>query len=416
MAPPSSFTFVVDADGYLPKTMGPYDGTRAPAEIEVGLEPVPGVHGRVLAMGEPVAGARVWMQTYGRHMKVQVNEFDLWVDPNEQFATTTDADGRFRVGLQSDGEYMLFAEASGWAKCELGPLELAANVGQKGIDLVLDKGGAIEGRVLMAPGRNAAGTIVGVNHGEGKPRTQTVGPDGRFRFELLTPGKWKVMRCHSDFAGSTSTAISSGDEIVGGTIDTNCVVESGRTTTFDIDLRDNTSCVLDVALSLNGTPAKAWSLTLWPSTAAAIARALPHGATDSQGRARIELDEPGEYEVNLVPPPEDATALAIKLTVDVARGTTPLVHDLKTGRIEGAIASWRDDSEHGWRYESGSGADFHAEVAIHADSSGHFVLPIVPIGPGSILHDIATEPHTGNFVEVATVNVEAGKTASVSVP
>jgi len=43
-------------------------------------------------------------------------------------------------------------------------------------------------------------------------------------------------------------------------------------------------------------------------------------------------------------------------------------------------------------------------------------LPIVPTGAGSILHDIATEPHTGNYVEVATVNVEAKQTATVSVP
>lgn len=416
MAPPASFTFIVDAEGFLPTTMGPYDGRHPPTEIDVALEPVPGVHGRVLAAGQPVPGARVWLQTFGRHMKVQVNEFDLFVEPREQFVTTSDAEGRFRLGLQHDGEFMLFAEATGWAKSELGPLELVASIGQKGIELALDAGGAIEGHVLMPRGRNPAGTIVGVNHGEGKPRTQTVGPDGRFRFEELTPGGWKVMRCHSDFSGSTSTAMSSGDSIEGGTIDTNCVVVSGRTTRYDVDLRDSAPCVLVLELKVNGEPAKAWTATLWPRGVYAISRDLPQGATDAQGRARIEAEDPGSYEVHLGPAAESATALQIRLSVDLVRGTTPLAHDLKTGRVEGTLLSWHDNSEHGWRYESGERADFQASVAIRADANGHFVLPIVPAGPGRILHDIATEPHTGNFVGVADFIVEAGKTSTVSVP
>jgi hypothetical protein len=193
-------------------------------------------------------------------------------------------------------------------------------------------------------------------------------------------------------------------------------VTSGRTTTFDIDLRENGPCTVDLALELNGEPAKAWSVTLRPTGVFAIARPLPHGATDAQGRVQIDAEEPGSYEVELVPPAEAASAVAIRLPLEVGRGTTPLVRDLKTGRVDGTIASWRGDSERGWRYQAAPGADFFASATIHPDESGRFVLPLVPIGPGEILHDVATEPHSSSFVPVATFDVEAGKTRSVSVP
>ena len=67
-------------------------------------------------------------------------------------------------------------------------------------------------------------------------------------------------------------------------------------------------------------------------------------------------------------------------------------------------------------YQSGDKADFEATVAIHADANGHFVLPIVPLGPGQILHDTATRPHMNIKVTVADFVVEAGKTKTVSVP
>ena len=120
--------------------------------------------------------------------------------------------------------------------------------------------------------------------------------------------------------------------------------------------------------------------------------------------------------MSLVPPAEDATALQVRLPVELARGTTPLARNLKTGRIEGTIASWQPDSEHGYRYESGTGADFQASCAIHADASGHFVLPIAPIGSGRVFHDVATEPHTAKHEVVASFTVDAGKTSTVNVP
>ena len=47
---------------------------------------------------------------------------------------------------------------------------------------------------------------------------------------------------------------------------------------------------------------------------------------------------------------------------------------------------------------------------------GRFVLPIVPVGPGRILRDVSTEPHSADYEVVASFTVEAGKTSTVSVP
>ena len=89
---------------------------------------------------------------------------------------TTGADGKFRLDLRKSGRVILLAippkELAGrFPTAELGPLELDARVGAKGLEIKMTPGGAIEGRVLVPSGQSAAGRIVAMNHGDAEPFT-----------------------------------------------------------------------------------------------------------------------------------------------------------------------------------------------------------------------------------------------------
>lgn len=99
--------------------------------------------------------------------------------------------------------------------------------------LELTAGGAIEGRVLP-DGRDGEGTVVGVNRGDGEPRTRA-GPGGAFRFEGLAPGNWQVQRCERELdPHSRQTTRSSQDKPT----EWPCTVHVGRVTRFDLDLTE----------------------------------------------------------------------------------------------------------------------------------------------------------------------------------
>ena len=93
--------------------------------------------------------------------------------------------------------------------------------------------GEIEGRVVFSDGRDAAGVIVGLHRGDNGPRTQRAGPDGRFRFEGLTPGPYEVLQMEQEIDPYTTTASSGGPAYE---VEWSCEVFEGRTTRFDLEL------------------------------------------------------------------------------------------------------------------------------------------------------------------------------------
>lgn len=227
--PNFAFRVAVRADGYRTVVLGPYDADRAPEHLDVVLEPVPIVGGRVVADGKPIAGVRVTLHR-ANGGTLQINGFTCVMDREPSAEVETDADGRFMLGCETTGEIYVRAQAHGWAGADAGPLAVPRT--ETTVDLELTHGGAIEGRVILPDGKNAEGAIVGANRGDGSARTVRAGPGGIYRFESLTPGKWQIVSRTSEVRPDTMTSMSLAEPVE---IQWSCEVVAGKTTHHDLD-------------------------------------------------------------------------------------------------------------------------------------------------------------------------------------
>ncbi len=260
--PATGFYVSISADGHDSESLGPFDTETAPEEIRVTLPSIPDRTGRVTADGRLVEGATVelfgvaspWHRTTS-------GGFLLRTDTAISAATHTDADGAYRITVRSAGSYFVRAEAQGWAAAEIGPIELDPETGAEELDLELTVGGAIEGRVLVPAGEDPSGWIVGASRGDVYGETLTVGANGAFRFEGLTPGEWWVGR----LTGVDQPArISSSNERV--VWIGNCTVEDGRTTAFDLDFQGARPTRLRCEWLVEGLEGATWAARLRPGT------------------------------------------------------------------------------------------------------------------------------------------------------
>lgn len=227
--PTLPFDLRAEVDGFLPARLEELRPESVGARLEVLLEPAPRLQGRVLAEGKPVPHARVEL-----HRAVEggywTNGFACAYEPKVERETSCDEAGRFELACRGTEPVWLRASGQGWVDGDLGPLD-PLSAGE--LTLELSAGGSLEGHVLVPDDASAQGIVVGIHHGDGRPRTLRVGPDGFFRFDHLMPGSWKVQRCEDEPNPSSTTVGTSSDPHE---IRWSCTVEVSRTTRFDLDL------------------------------------------------------------------------------------------------------------------------------------------------------------------------------------
>jgi len=228
--PSIPFELVVEADGFQPATFENLRPESVGARLEVVLTRAPRLAGRVVADGKPLAGARVTLHRAVVDGSYWRDGFYCLYRPEAVDQATSAADGRFTLTCKQPGPMWVRATSAGWTAADLGPLEPSAP-GELRIELT--GGGSIEGRVLLPDGADAEGVVVGVSRGDGHPRTLRAGPEGRFRFDHLMPGRWQVQRRESELDPSSVTTMSNSNPVE---IEWSCTVEPGRVTRFDLDL------------------------------------------------------------------------------------------------------------------------------------------------------------------------------------
>ena len=234
--PAARFWIEVDAVGYALGKLGPFEREAVPAQLQLTLEPMPGISGRVLAGGKPVARARVHLYKAvnpgARHV---VNGFPALYQATSSY-TRTDAEGAFLLMPREQGEFVVRAELTGWCPTESAPIRYSAGGGGE-VEIHMGRGGTLVVEVVASPGEENAGVIVAVNRGDGHPRTQRADSEGRAVFEGLTPGRYDVQRTDVEIKPfSTTSASFSGDDDQPFELDWKIEVREGGTASYALVL------------------------------------------------------------------------------------------------------------------------------------------------------------------------------------
>ena len=297
-------------------------------------------------------------------------------------AAEADEEGRFFLQLSRSNDYVLHAEAPGWARAELGTIRYAEGANVEGAELELVRGGAIEGRVLTAPGVEPRGTIVGVGCGDTHELTLEVGEDGSFRFEGLTPGRWQVLSCDPQLL----RRLKSGTYLYAepdAPVEWSCEVRSGETTLHDLDLRDRVPCRLRGQLTIDDSAPVAWQSSL--------VRLDDQGgwngdALDSLGRFDLDSSAPGAHSLGLTGPRSGPVRYWIHQNLELFGGANDWALDLATGSLTienmpelEPIDEFRGEPPHYCLVWHGpEGAIWRG--SIYSAAAGPLTIPQVPAG------------------------------------
>ncbi len=414
LVPSQPFHVRVDARGFAPAEQGPFRPEEAPAGLSFELAPEPGVRGRVLARGRPLAGASVALHFASPQSRIEHQGYPALYTPRPSDRTTTDAEGRFVLRVRDRGTFVVRAEAAGFAAADTLPLPLDPRVGRGDLDLELGRGGAIEGQVLVAAGRDPAGVIVALNRGDASPRTMRSDEQGMFRFERLTPGPWQLSRGAMEI-GSESGGTSFSAAKTPTVIPFNCAVHEGQTTYQDLDLRGFEPCQLSGLLLVNGEPAKDWGVVAWPGDKQAMVGAPPATAVAADGRFAFTIDESGPLRLSFTPPAELGGAGAIDARLELHPGANEWQSDFATGRISGRCLSPVPAVEQPLFYNSAEGVKPSCWLPIVPGEDGRYVLPFVPAGKGAIRR-LSEQEHQWRWITLVEAEVPARGERVLDVP
>lgn len=344
-APEGSFFLGVAAAGLAYAAHGPFTAEDAPEELVFELRSASALLGSVRAGGRPLAGADVHAHELLAEPALFSEGLPTRVEPRPASSTTTAADGTFRLGLARAGRWVVHVEAAGFARAELGPLELREGEELNLREVALGAGGALAGRVVTAAEASPSGWTVVVGRGDGHLAWQSVGAQGTFAFEHLAAGEWRVLRVHPDrvhFLASPGLRALP-EELEGWS----ATVVAGRTTTLELDLGAEQPCTLRGRLLVGGERPRASSFWL----ASALERV--HATTDAQGQFEVRSRCAGSHSLVLREDRPGVTA-TYYARLELEPGTNERVFDLPGGALEltgaslGVELSWRDDSGLEW--------------------------------------------------------------------
>ncbi len=297
------------------------------------LERLGGLRGRVTALGQPVGGAEVSLRALVDDAReLEVNGFASLVPLDASDTCRSDEAGEFLLTPRAAAHYMVRAELAGFAPAEAGPLEIDPWRGAGGVELVLGRGGAIEGRVWVDDAPDAGGKIVGISRADGRATTQRVSSDGRFRFERLTPGPWQVRVCENEIGGNGWSSSSRQRGKGPREIEFDCQVREGETTYHDIDLRAVRQCRLSGELHVDGEPAKGWSVRLSPKHSF-LGETLDSAVVGLDGGFELSVDKPLGCLLVASEVAGDSARQFLLLEVDLQPGTTRRDLRAKTGAL-----------------------------------------------------------------------------------
>ncbi|HKV09141.1 MAG TPA: carboxypeptidase-like regulatory domain-containing protein, partial [Thermoanaerobaculia bacterium] len=305
------------------------------------------VAGRVVdRAGKPVAGADLALFPDG--------------SPREQGAVSG-ADGAFRFPRVADGAYTLRAESEGYLTVETPNAVTVAGASVRDVEVRLDRGTRIAGRILGLDLYDLAEVEVRARRDDGLgERAGRVDFEGKYEIPEVGPGDWIVT---ADLRGGTREAR--------GRVPVETGAEEVR-----LDLEFGRSLTLTGRILYGGEPLPGAVVTLRGLDVSAQRQ----GTADWEGAFRFEDVKPGGYRLQVISQREllnHSEELRMDSDRDVlveiaaVRVSGTVLDSASQEPVAGAVVALRR--------LSGSEAAFL--VAIGTDGEGYFSLPAVTEGP-----------------------------------
>jgi len=414
--PGEEFWLTVEAERYLSAELGSYYKGTVPDEIAIEMVSIPGVLGRVTAENLPMERVKVGLHktvAFGSESFVEGFVCRSQIEPC--VTDETDTSGQFCLWLKQSGAFYLRAEVEGYAAWVTGPMVIDHIEGVRDIEIVLGQGGAIEGKLLAAAGRDPSGFNVGISCGDGHPIFRQIGSDGSFRFDHLIPGNWQVQVRDRDRLNKRRwiNRYSTGDPAsFEKQIPWDCVVEEGKTTIFNFDLTLETECSLAGIFTIDGSLPPGWTASLSEDRLpnSDISRAV----LKNDGSFRILNRKAGYYRLTIRGPLGEGRYLLIEDRVTLSAGETSWKYEMYLGKLvlSGVLSSDRGGVHYAYRWKGPGGPS--AVLDIRPASEGSVMMLSLPAGKGELVQ-ICQDPVTGERAEVvlSVLDVSPGEVTTV---
>ena len=214
---------------------------------------------------------------------------------------SSDQKGRFQIRGLTDGKVAVVASHPNYAETRLEGIEVDSTAGASEVEIVLRRGGALEGVVRTRDGTDIAGRTIEV-HPQGRPydsmeRGARTSEDGSFQIEHLPAGKLTAELQHTE-ADATFTVQSREVDIA-----------EGETTYVEFQSR---RVVVQGQVRRGGSALAGVEIELWPegpgfsASYGGLSRVGPPtagprylmGISGEDGYYELLVGEPGEYSVS----------------------------------------------------------------------------------------------------------------------
>lgn len=197
LAAGEKYAFRLRRPGYVDANLSAIELPRS-EPLEVVLEPASKLSGLVSnAKGEPIAGAEIRL-SFSRTLEMGGNRMQAVM----MHTDTSDTDGRFLFEDLEPGTVSVKGVASGYQEAKLDNLEIPQGQDLEGVDLRLNPGAMVQGRVLGPDGRPAIGATVRLV-GESSALIRMDGSpadgEGNYRLEGLAAGTVSIEATHGDY-------------------------------------------------------------------------------------------------------------------------------------------------------------------------------------------------------------------------
>jgi hypothetical protein len=323
--PPRPFRLWVSAAGYEALQTELLDPAATPERIELTLQAdtSPRIRCVVTKSGAPVAQAQIvaYRLLEGPH---HLNTgFSTRLDSQAFAMASACAEaGTYELRVKREGTIALLVLEQERIVLEHGPIHVGPGDIDREIDLALPELASIEGRVLLAEGRDPAGLLIAASRGDGAVRALTLGSDPGFRFERLAPGAWQVRqmaRLTNPHLLEDRRAYSDQEEP-----SWDVVLEPGQAARFDIDLRHEALCRIRGRVRLTPEGPVSWRVGLRNE----------FGSVQPDGTFQADSFQLGAASLTLWGSYDPRTHLLISEQLDLTAGETKWVLDLLTAELE----------------------------------------------------------------------------------